>query len=81
MNRGYAAINVAAIPAPIVAPRATWICCTSVDVRRHSGRRSVVMIVAPFFADSIRERLTKEGVPTFAIGEVREGEAGVEWVE
>jgi phosphoribosylformylglycinamidine cyclo-ligase len=39
------------------------------------------MIVSPFYAESIRERLTKEGVPTFAIGEVREGEAGVEWAE
>jgi phosphoribosylformylglycinamidine cyclo-ligase len=39
------------------------------------------MIVSPFYAESIRERLTKEGVPTFAIGEVREGEAGVEWLE
>jgi phosphoribosylformylglycinamidine cyclo-ligase len=40
-----------------------------------------VMIVSPFYADSIRERLTKDGVPAFAIGEVREGEAGVEWME
>jgi phosphoribosylformylglycinamidine cyclo-ligase len=49
--------------------------------RVFNGGIGFVMIVAPFFADSIRERLTKEGVPTFAIGEVREGEAGVEWVE
>jgi phosphoribosylformylglycinamidine cyclo-ligase len=40
-----------------------------------------VMIVAPYYADSIRERLTKEGIPTFAIGEVRGGDAGVEWLE
>jgi phosphoribosylformylglycinamidine cyclo-ligase len=39
------------------------------------------LIVSPFYAESIRERLTKEGVPTYAIGEVREGEPGVEWVE
>ena len=38
------------------------------------------MIVSHYYADSIRERLTKEGIPTFAIGEVREGEAGVEWI-
>jgi phosphoribosylformylglycinamidine cyclo-ligase len=40
-----------------------------------------VMIVAPFYADSICERLTKEGVPTFQIGQVSDGEPGVEWVE
>ena len=39
------------------------------------------MIVSHYYAESIRERLTKEGVPTFAIGEVREGEAGVEWMD
>lgn len=40
-----------------------------------------VMIVAPYFAESIREQLIKDGVPTDVIGEVREGEAGVEWME
>jgi phosphoribosylformylglycinamidine cyclo-ligase len=39
------------------------------------------MIVSSYYAESIRERLTKEGIPTFAIGEIREGDAGVEWVE
>jgi phosphoribosylformylglycinamidine cyclo-ligase len=39
------------------------------------------MVVAPYFADSIREQLGKDGIPTYAIGEIREGEAGVEWVE
>jgi len=38
------------------------------------------MVVAPFYADSIRERLTKAGYPTFVIGAVREGEVGVEWM-
>jgi phosphoribosylformylglycinamidine cyclo-ligase len=38
-----------------------------------------VMIVSAYYAESIRERLTKEGIPTFTIGEVREGQAGVEW--
>ena len=40
----------------------------------------LVMIVSAYYADSICERLTKEGIPTFAIGEVREGEPGVEWM-
>jgi len=40
-----------------------------------------VMVVAPYYAESIRERLTKEGIPTFVIGEVRAGDAGVEWQE
>jgi phosphoribosylformylglycinamidine cyclo-ligase len=39
-----------------------------------------VAIVAPYFAESIKERLNKEGIPTHTIGEVREGEAGVEWI-
>ena len=39
------------------------------------------MVVAPYFADSIRDQLIKDGVPTYAIGEIRDGEAGVEWVE
>jgi phosphoribosylformylglycinamidine cyclo-ligase len=39
-----------------------------------------VMIVSPFFADSIQRRLMEERVPTHVIGEVREGEPGVEWV-
>jgi phosphoribosylformylglycinamidine cyclo-ligase len=40
------------------------------------------MIVSHYYADSIRERLTKdEGITTFAIGEIREGDAGVQWLE
>ena len=38
------------------------------------------VIVSPYYAESIREQLTHDGVPTFTIGEVREGEAGVEWI-
>jgi phosphoribosylformylglycinamidine cyclo-ligase len=39
-----------------------------------------VMIVSPYFADSIQRRLNDEhGVPTFVIGEVRDGDADVEW--
>src|SRR5262249_40102448 len=36
------------------------------------------MIVSPFFAESIRRQLEEDRVPTFEIGEVREGEPGVE---
>jgi phosphoribosylformylglycinamidine cyclo-ligase len=38
-----------------------------------------VMIVSPFFADSIMRRLRDDRVPTEVIGEVREGEPGVEF--
>ena len=38
-----------------------------------------VMIVSKFFADSIQRQLEQERVRTFIIGEVREGEAGVEF--
>ena len=39
-----------------------------------------VMIVSPYYADRIQRQLAEEGVPTFAIGEVREGETGLEFV-
>ncbi len=38
------------------------------------------MIVSRFFAESIQRQLAEERIPTFVIGEVREGEAGVEWM-
>jgi phosphoribosylformylglycinamidine cyclo-ligase len=39
-----------------------------------------VMIVSRFFADSIQRRLIEEeGVQTYVIGNVQEGEADVEW--
>jgi phosphoribosylformylglycinamidine cyclo-ligase len=39
-----------------------------------------VMIVSPYFADSIQRRLVdEEGIPTFRIGDVRAGDADVEW--
>jgi phosphoribosylformylglycinamidine cyclo-ligase len=38
-----------------------------------------VMIVSPYFADSIQRQLAEDRVPAFAIGEVREGDPGVEW--
>lgn len=41
-----------------------------------------VMVVSAYYAESIRERLTKdEGIPTHAIGEIREGTSGVEWAD
>jgi phosphoribosylformylglycinamidine cyclo-ligase len=40
-----------------------------------------VMIVSPYYAESIQRRLEEDRVPTFQIGEVREGEPGVEFVD
>ncbi len=39
-----------------------------------------VMIVSRYYAESIQRRLLEDRVPTYVIGDVREGEAGVEWV-
>ncbi len=39
-----------------------------------------VAIVSRYYAESIQRQFTKEGVPAFEIGEVREGEPGVEFV-
>ncbi|HLW64870.1 MAG TPA: phosphoribosylformylglycinamidine cyclo-ligase [Gemmataceae bacterium] len=39
-----------------------------------------VMIVSPYFADSICSQLEEDRVRTRVIGEVREGEPGVEWL-
>jgi phosphoribosylformylglycinamidine cyclo-ligase len=39
-----------------------------------------VMIVSRFYADSIQRQLAEDRIPTYVIGEVREGEAGVEWI-
>lgn len=38
-----------------------------------------VTIVSRFFADSIQRQLADEGVPSYVIGDVRDGEADVEW--
>jgi phosphoribosylformylglycinamidine cyclo-ligase len=38
-----------------------------------------VMIVGQYYAESIQRRLQEDRIPTFVIGEVREGEPGVEW--
>jgi phosphoribosylformylglycinamidine cyclo-ligase len=37
------------------------------------------VIVSPYYADSIRDKLNRLDVPSFVIGEVREGEPGVSW--
>ena len=39
-----------------------------------------VMIVRPYFADSILSKLGQDRVPACVIGEVREGKPGVEWM-
>ena len=38
-----------------------------------------VMIVSQYFAESIQRQLDEDGIPTYQIGEVRDGEADVEW--
>jgi phosphoribosylformylglycinamidine cyclo-ligase len=38
-----------------------------------------VFIVSPYYAESVRRQLEENRIRTFEIGEVREGEAGVEW--
>jgi phosphoribosylformylglycinamidine cyclo-ligase len=40
-----------------------------------------VMIVSPYYAESIKNRLEEDRVKTCVIGEVREGEPGIEFVE
>jgi phosphoribosylformylglycinamidine cyclo-ligase len=39
-----------------------------------------VMIVSRYYAESIRRQLLEDRFPTYEIGEVREGEPGVEWL-
>jgi phosphoribosylformylglycinamidine cyclo-ligase len=39
-----------------------------------------VMIVSPYYAESIQRQLAEDRVPSFVIGEVREGEEGAEFV-
>jgi phosphoribosylformylglycinamidine cyclo-ligase len=45
-----------------------------------NGGIGFVMVVSPYYAESILRQLCEDRVPTFAIGEVREGEPGVEFV-
>ena len=39
-----------------------------------------VMIVSSFYAESIQRQLNEQGLPSYVIGEVRDGDAEVEWV-
>jgi phosphoribosylformylglycinamidine cyclo-ligase len=39
-----------------------------------------VMVVRPYFAESICKQLAEDRVPAWPIGEIRSGEPGVEWV-
>ena len=45
-----------------------------------NGGIGFVVITSPYFAESIQRQLAEERVPTYVIGEVREGEPGVEWL-
>jgi hypothetical protein len=38
------------------------------------------MIVSSYYAESIHRQLCEDRVPTYVIGDVREGEAGVEFI-
>src|SRR5262249_38622157 len=38
-----------------------------------------VVIISPYYAQSIRQQLAEDRVPTYEIGEVREGDPGVEF--
>jgi phosphoribosylformylglycinamidine cyclo-ligase len=38
-----------------------------------------VLIVSPYYAESVRRQLEEDRIRTWEIGEVREGEPGVEW--
>ena len=45
-----------------------------------NGGIGLVMVVSPYYAESIQRQLQEDRVPTFLIGEVSEGEPGVEFV-
>ncbi len=49
--------------------------------RVFNGGIGFVVVVSPYFAESIQRQLCEHRVPTFVIGEVREGEPGVEFVD
>jgi phosphoribosylaminoimidazole (AIR) synthetase len=38
-----------------------------------------VVIVSPYYAESVQRRLREDRVETWVIGGVQEGEPGVEW--
>jgi phosphoribosylformylglycinamidine cyclo-ligase len=49
--------------------------------RVFNGGIGFVVIASPHFAESIQRQLQHERVPTFVIGEVRDGEPGVEFAK
>jgi phosphoribosylformylglycinamidine cyclo-ligase len=48
--------------------------------RVFNGGIGFVMIISPYYAESIQRQLSEDRVPSFVIGEVREGEPGVEFI-
>ena len=48
--------------------------------RVFNGGIGFVMIIGPYYAESIQRQLSEDRVPSFVIGEVREGEPGVEFI-
>jgi len=48
--------------------------------RVFNGGIGFVLIVRPHFVDSILSQLGEDRVPAKVIGEVRDGEPGVEWM-
>jgi phosphoribosylformylglycinamidine cyclo-ligase len=39
-----------------------------------------VMVVSPYYVESIQRQLADDRVPSFVIGDIREGDPGVQWV-
>ena len=48
--------------------------------RVFNGGIGFAMIVRPYFAESILSQLQEDRVPAWVIGEIRDGEPGVEWM-
>jgi len=46
-----------------------------------NGGIGFVVVVSPYYAESVQRQLEEQRVPTFQIGDVRAGEAGVEFVK
>src|SRR5437773_3287056 len=49
--------------------------------RVFNGGIGFVMVVRPYFAESIRRQLADDRVQSWVIGEIRHGTPGVEWVQ
>jgi len=39
----------------------------------------LVLVVSSFYADSVREQLADEGLESWSIGQIADGERGVQW--